>query len=52
MISLSLHVAEVERKIADKVTVLSPDNDAVTIELDAITHLPLRRTFRCNTAAS
>ena len=36
----------VERKIADKVTVLSPDNDAVTIELDAITHLPLRRTFR------
>lgn len=36
----------VERKIADKVTVLSPDNDAVTIELDAATHLPLRRTFR------
>jgi hypothetical protein len=36
----------VERKIADKVTVLSPDNDAVTIELDARSHLPLRRTFK------
>lgn len=36
----------VERHIADKVTVLSPDNDAVTIELDATSHLPLRRTFR------
>ena len=36
----------VERKIADKITVLSPDNDAVTIELDATSHLPLRRTFK------
>jgi hypothetical protein len=36
----------VERRIADKVTVLSADNDAVTIELDAATHLPLRRTFK------
>jgi hypothetical protein len=35
----------VERRLADKVTVLSADNDAVTIELDAATHLPLRRTF-------
>ena len=32
--------------MADKVTVLSANNDAVTIELDATTHLPLRRTFR------
>jgi hypothetical protein len=36
----------VMRRIADKVTVLSPNNDAVTIELDANTHLPLRRTFQ------
>lgn len=35
----------VERRLADKVTVLSANNDAVTIELDATTHLPLRRTF-------
>ena len=31
--------------MAEKVTVLSANNDAVTIELDANTHLPLRRTF-------
>lgn len=36
----------VERRIADKVTVLSANNDAVTLELDASTHLPLRRTFK------
>ncbi|HTF72096.1 MAG TPA: hypothetical protein VK638_56455 [Edaphobacter sp.] len=36
----------VERRMADKVTVLSANNDAVTIELDATTHLPLRRTFK------
>ncbi|MDQ2832701.1 MAG: hypothetical protein M3Y50_02955 [Acidobacteriota bacterium] len=35
----------VERRLADKVTVLSDNNDAVTLELDATTHLPLRRTF-------
>jgi hypothetical protein len=35
----------VERRMADKVTILSANNDAVTIELDARTHLPLRRTF-------
>src|SRR5437899_819585 len=29
----------VERRMADKVTVLSANNDAVTIELDATTHL-------------
>jgi hypothetical protein len=38
--------AMVERRIVDKVTVLSANNDAVTIELDANTHLPLRRTFQ------
>ncbi|MCU1323308.1 MAG: hypothetical protein JWM43_2957 [Acidobacteriaceae bacterium] len=36
----------VERRLADKVSVLSANNDAVTIELDASTHLPLRRTFQ------
>jgi hypothetical protein len=36
----------VERRLADKVTILSADNDAVTLELDAATHLPLRRTFQ------
>jgi hypothetical protein len=35
----------VERRMADKVTILSANNDAVTIDLDATTHLPLRRTF-------
>jgi hypothetical protein len=36
----------VERRAADKVTVLSANNDAVTLELDAQTHLPLRRSFQ------
>lgn len=35
----------VERHMVDEVTVLSANNDAVTIDLDANTHLPLRRTF-------
>ena len=35
----------VERRLADKVTILSANNDSVTLELDASTHLPLRRTF-------
>jgi hypothetical protein len=36
----------VERRLVDKVTVLSANNDAVTIELDAATHLPRRRIFQ------
>jgi hypothetical protein len=36
----------VERRLAHKVTVLAADNDAVTIEVDANTHLPLRRTYQ------
>ena len=32
--------------LADKVTILTANNDAVTLELDATTHLPLRRTFQ------
>lgn len=35
----------VQRRQADKVTVLSANNDAVTIELDVTTHLPLSRSF-------
>jgi hypothetical protein len=40
----------VERRMADKVTVLSANNDAVTIDLDTTTHLPLRRTFEWRNA--
>jgi hypothetical protein len=36
----------VERHTAETVTVLSANNDAVTIDLDSATHLPLRRTFQ------
>ena len=36
----------VDRRLADRVTVLSANNDAVTLDLDAATQLPLRRTFR------
>jgi hypothetical protein len=35
----------VERRLAEKVTILTDQNDSVTLELDATTHLPLRRTF-------
>ena len=35
----------VERRMVDKVTVLSANNDAVTIDLDSTTHLPMRRKF-------
>jgi hypothetical protein len=38
--------AMVERRLADKVTVLTANNDAVTFELDVTTHLPIRRTFQ------
>ena len=40
----------VERRMADQVTILSANNDAVTIDLDARTHLPLRRTFQWRNA--
>jgi hypothetical protein len=35
----------VERRLADKISVLTADNDAVTLFLDQTSHLPLRRTF-------
>ncbi len=37
---------QVQNRIADKVTILSPANDAVTIETDANSHLPLRTSFQ------
>ncbi len=35
----------VERHLADKITILSGSNENLTLELDASTHLPVRRTF-------
>ncbi len=34
------------RRASETVSVLSANNDAITVELDATTHLPLARTFR------
>lgn len=36
---------QVERRLADKITILSSTNDNVTLDLDASTHQPLRRSF-------
>lgn len=35
-----------ERHLADQVTLISGENEAVTILMDSQTHLPLRRTFQ------
>ena len=35
----------VEQNLAEEVTVLSADNDSVTISVDPRTHLPVRKTF-------
>ena len=35
-----------ERHLADQVTLLSATNDSITIQMDAETHLPLRRTYQ------
>jgi hypothetical protein len=35
-----------ERHLADQVTLISADNDSVTIQTDTQTHLPLRRIFQ------
>lgn len=34
------------RHLADQVTLISSTNDSITIQMDAQTHLPLRRTFQ------
>src|SRR5579875_3364046 len=36
----------VERKIADKVSILTATNDGVTLDLDETTHLPISLTFQ------
>ena len=35
-----------ERHMAEQVTLISPENEAITIQLDVQTHLPLTRTFK------
>ncbi len=40
----------IERRLADTVTLLGDDDDAVTVYLDADSHLPLRRTFKWRNA--
>ncbi len=35
-----------ERHLADTVTLISAENDAITIQMDSQTHLPLRRSFQ------
>jgi hypothetical protein len=35
----------VERHLCERVTILSDNNDAVTVDIDTQTHLPRRRTF-------
>jgi hypothetical protein len=34
-----------ERHLAQQVTLLNAENDSITIQIDAMTHLPLRRTY-------
>jgi hypothetical protein len=36
----------VERHLADQTTLINAENDSITIQTDAETHLPLRRTFQ------
>ena len=35
-----------ERHLSDQVTLISPQNEAITIQMDTQTHLPLSRTFQ------
>ena len=35
-----------ERHLAEQVTLISPQNESITIQMDTQTHLPLRRTFQ------
>jgi len=36
----------VDRRLVDEISLLTAQNDGVTLDLDAATHLPTRRTFR------
>lgn len=38
--------ATLDRHLVDKVSVLTPENDAVLLQLDSTTHLPLARSFQ------
>jgi hypothetical protein len=40
----------VERRLTERVSILSANNDAVTLDIDATTHLPRRRTFEWRNA--
>jgi hypothetical protein len=40
----------VERRITERVSILSANNDAVTLDIDVATHLPRRRTFEWRNA--
>jgi hypothetical protein len=40
----------VERRLTERVTILSDNNDAVTVDIDIATHLPRRRTFEWRNA--
>jgi hypothetical protein len=40
----------VERRLTERVTILSDNNDAVTLDIDTQTHLPRRRTFEWRNA--
>ena len=40
----------VERRLTERVTILSDNNDAVTLDIDVATHLPRRRTFEWRNA--
>ena len=40
----------VERRLTERVSILSANNDAVTVDIDAATHLPRRRTFQWRNA--
>jgi hypothetical protein len=35
-----------ERHLAEQVTLISAENESITIQMDVQTHLPLRRTFQ------
>ncbi len=36
-----------ERHLAEQVTLISAQNESITIQMDKQTHLPLRRSFQC-----
>jgi hypothetical protein len=40
----------VERRLTERISILSANNDAITLDIDATTHLPRRRTFEWRNA--